>query len=52
MFLRGGGSVFTLKEMLGHTDLAMTSKYVALARADVQNQHWQFSPVERLQGHT
>lgn len=50
MFLRGGGSVFTLKEMLGHTDLAMTSRYVALAQADVQNQHRQFSPVERLRG--
>ncbi|HWD38397.1 MAG TPA: tyrosine-type recombinase/integrase [Fimbriimonas sp.] len=50
MFLRGGGSVFTLKEMLGHTDLAMTSRYVALAQADVQDQHRQFSPVERLRG--
>ena len=50
MFLRGGGSVFTLKEMLGHTDLAMTSRYVSLAQADVQNQHRQFSPVERLRG--
>jgi len=50
MLLRGGGSVFTLKEMLGHTDLAMTSRYVSLAQADVQNQHRQFSPVERLRG--
>jgi site-specific recombinase XerD len=50
MFLRGGGSVFSLKEMLGHTDLKMTSRYVALAQADVQNQHRQFSPVERLRG--
>lgn len=48
MFLRAGGSVFTLKEMLGHTDLAMTNRYVALAQADVQNQHRQFSPVENL----
>lgn len=48
MFLRAGGSVFTLKEMLGHTDLAMTNRYVTLAQADIQNQHRQFSPVQAL----
>lgn len=48
MFLRAGGGVFTLKEMLGHTDLAMTNRYVTLAQADIQNQHRQFSPVEGL----
>jgi len=47
-FLRNGGQVFALKEMLGHTDLKMTARYVALAQADVQNQHAKFSPVERL----
>ena len=46
--LRGGGSVFTLKEMLGYTDILMTSRYVAPAQADVQNQHRQFSPAEEL----
>lgn len=50
MFLRAGGGVFTLREMLGHTDLAMTNRYVSLAQADVQNQHQLFSPVERLKG--
>ncbi|MEQ1821730.1 MAG: tyrosine-type recombinase/integrase [Fimbriimonadaceae bacterium] len=50
MFLRAGGSVFSLREMLGHTDLSMTNRYVSLAQADVQNQHRQFSPVERLRG--
>ena len=48
MFLRGGGSVFTLKEMIGHTAISMTSRYVALAQADVQNKHRLFSPVERM----
>jgi integrase/recombinase XerD len=47
-FLRNGGHVFALKEMLGHTDLKCTSRYVALAQADVQAQHAQFSPVARL----
>ena len=47
-FLRGGGNVFTLQQLLGHSRLEMTQKYVALAQADIQNQHRQFSPVERL----
>ncbi|HEY3269298.1 MAG TPA: site-specific integrase [Armatimonadota bacterium] len=34
-FLRSGGQVFALKEMLGHTDLHMTMRYVAIAQADV-----------------
>jgi site-specific recombinase XerD len=46
--LRNGGKVFSLKEMLGHTDLKMTARYVAIAQADVQNQHAKFSPVDRL----
>jgi site-specific recombinase XerD len=47
-FLRAGGNVFSLQQMLGHTALHMTNKYVAYAQADIENQHRQFSPVERL----
>jgi integrase/recombinase XerD len=49
-FLRNGGNVFTLKEILGHTTLTMVNKYVALAEADITRQHAQFSPVARLRG--
>jgi integrase/recombinase XerC len=48
MFLRNGGNVFTLKTVLGHESLSMTNKYVAIAQADVQKQHAQYSPVARL----
>lgn len=47
-FLRAGGQVFALQQMLGHTSLAMTNRYVALAQADIANQHRQFSLVSRL----
>jgi site-specific recombinase XerD len=47
-FLRAGGNVFSLKELLGHTTLTMTNKYVALAQADLEAQHRQFSPADRL----
>src|SRR5262249_54824408 len=49
-FLRAGGNVFTLQQLLGHTDLKMTNRYVALAQADIENQHRQFSPADRLKG--
>jgi site-specific recombinase XerD len=46
-FLRAGGSVFTLRESLGHTNLQMTSKYVMVAEADL-SQSREFSPMDRL----
>lgn len=48
MFLRQGGSVFALKEILGHTSLSMTNRYVALANADIERQHAMYSPVAAL----
>lgn len=47
-FLRNGGNVMSLKMLLGHSSLKMTERYIALANADVQNQHRQFSPADRL----
>jgi len=47
-FLRNGGNVFSLKEILGHTSLHMTNRYVALAQADIESQCRQFSPGDRL----
>lgn len=50
LLIRSGASAFALQAMLGHTDLKMTRRYVALADADVAEQHRQHSPVERLRG--
>lgn len=47
-FLRNGGNTFTLQQLLGHTSLAMTTRYVSLAQADIENQHRQYSPVDGL----
>ncbi len=47
-FLRNGGDVFGLQQLLGHTDIAMTQRYVAYARSDIERQHRAFSPADRL----
>jgi integrase/recombinase XerC/integrase/recombinase XerD len=49
-FLRNGGNVFSLQTLLGHTSLSMSRRYTALAQADIENQHRQFSPVDRMKG--
>lgn len=49
-FLQAGANQFALMTALGHTSTAMTSRYVALADADVLRSMQQFSPVERLKG--
>ena len=46
-FLRGGGNVFALQQLLGHTNLRMTQKYLSLAQGDIQDQHRQFSPGDK-----
>ncbi len=48
-FLRAGGHLFSLQTLMGHSSLSQTQRYVALAQADIQNQHRQFSPADHLQ---
>ena len=46
---RGGGDVFTLKYLLGHTTLQMTQRYLQSLNADdAVNAHWKFSPLDNM----
>jgi site-specific recombinase XerD len=47
-FLRAGGDVLTLQQLLGHTSLTMVNRYVKLAQTDLQEDHQRFSPADRL----
>ncbi|MGB9826243.1 MAG: tyrosine-type recombinase/integrase [Desulfofundulus sp.] len=47
-FLRGGGNVFALQRTLGHADLAMTRRYLALSQSDLREQQAAASPVNQL----
>jgi site-specific recombinase XerD len=44
-YLRNGGNVFTLQRTMGHADLNMTRRYLALTLTDLKEQHRLASPV-------
>lgn len=47
-FLRGGGNLFELQQLMGHTDLSILRRYVALAEADLAQAHRTASPADRM----
>lgn len=47
-FLRNGGDVFTLQQILGHSNLEMTRRYVTFLDDDLKAAHLRFSPADRL----
>lgn len=47
-FLRGGGNLFELQQLMGHTDLTVLRRYVALAESDLAQAHRSASPADRL----
>lgn len=47
-FLRGGGNLFELQQLMGHEDLTILRRYVALAEADVAQAHRAASPADRM----
>ncbi len=47
-FLRNGGNLIALQRILGHTTLAVTQRYVAMANEDLAGEHRHHSPVATL----
>jgi site-specific recombinase XerD len=47
-YLRNGGHALALQRTLGHTDLTMTKRYVALTQHDLREQHALATPVGKL----
>ena len=45
-FLRNGGNIYTLQEILGHSTLDMVKRYLAVAQHDLDHDHAIASPVK------
>ena len=44
-YIRNSGDIFSLQYILGHSDLTMCRRYLAIVKADAQNAHARASPV-------
>ncbi|WP_367618609.1 tyrosine-type recombinase/integrase [Shouchella rhizosphaerae] len=47
-YILNGGDAFSLMQIMGHSTLDMTKKYVRLFSTDVVNKHKQYSPINNL----
>ena len=47
-YLRNGGDIFSLQVIMGHSDLSMTKRYLALSQIDIQKQHKIATPINEL----
>jgi site-specific recombinase XerD len=46
--LEAGADICSVRDMLGHTNIQMTLKYLAVSQSHIEAQHRQFSPADRL----
>jgi site-specific recombinase XerD len=47
-YLLNGGDIFSLKAILGHSSLAMVSRYLHFTSSQITERHHQFSPMDRF----
>jgi len=48
LYLRNGGNIFALQRTMGHADLNMTKRYLALTQEDLRAEHQKSSPLNQL----
>ncbi|MBQ9913556.1 MAG: site-specific integrase [Clostridia bacterium] len=49
-FVANGGDIFTLQDLMGHSDIRMTRRYTEIDGTTKRKQHEAFSPVNALSG--
>ena len=48
LYIQAGGDPFRLQKLLGHSDLSMTRKYVALYADDLKANYDALNPLEQM----
>ncbi|MBT3362136.1 MAG: tyrosine-type recombinase/integrase [Chloroflexi bacterium] len=48
-YLLNGGDIFSLKAILGHSSLAMVSRYLHFTNSQITKLHHRFSPMDKMQ---
>ena len=48
MYLRNGGNIFALQRTMGHVDLNMTKRYLALTQEDLKAEYQKSFPINQL----
>lgn len=48
MYVRSGGNVYALRDILGHATLDMSMRYVRLVAKEIAEEHQRISPVDRF----
>ncbi len=49
-FVANGGNLFTLQDLMGHSDIRMTRRYTEIDGETKKRQHEQYSPINALSG--
>lgn len=47
-FLRKDGNIFALQRLMGHEDISMTKRYLALSQVDIKEQHEKATPLSSV----
>ena len=47
-YIENGGSIYDLRDILGHTSLSMTMRYVHLAQTRIRSDFDRFSPLDKI----
>ncbi len=48
LYLKSGGDAFSLKDIMGHSTMSMTSRYVAFSGEDIRETHARFTPLNLI----